>query len=307
MDFECPGLQALIGRRVLPFIRAIACAAIACCADSALASGKDLRIAGLHVVVWAPVGSEAGLKPLVLFSHGYGGCAVQSKFLMEAFAADGFWVFAPDHRDARCSRSGTVREPFSMKEFGTPEAWDERSHADRRDDMKVLVAALRADPRYRDHIDFAHIGLVGHSLGGYTVLGLAGAWPGWRMPGVSAVLALSPYSQPFNVKQTIGLIAIPVMFQGGTRDFGTTPAVSKQAGSYDEAHAPKYYVEFDGAGHFVWTDLNARYAKSICAYSLAFFEHYVRGDPPDPQIILLRDDVSMLRFDSELGSGDLKR
>ena len=27
---------------------------------------------------------------------------------------------------------------------------------------------------------------IGHSLGGYTVLGLAGGWPSWKLPGIQS-------------------------------------------------------------------------------------------------------------------------
>lgn len=279
-------------------------ALLAASVGRASAARIDVTLAGLHVVVWAPAANgDAKKQPVLLFSHGYGGCAMQSNFLMEALAADGFWVFAPDHRDARCGRIAVQREPFSMKEFRTPADWNDRAHVDRRDDLVALLAAVRRDPAYRDRIDFSRLGLLGHSLGGYTVLGLAGAWQSWRMDGVKAVLALSPYSEPFNLRHTIQGIAAPVMFQGGTLDFGTTPDLSRLDGSYQQARVPKYYVEFQGAGHFVWTDLNTRYAASIDAYARAFLDHYVKDEAPAGDLTRARGDVAVLRFDSELGQG----
>jgi len=37
---------------------------------------------------------------------------------------------------------------------------------------------------------------------------------------------------------------------------GVTPTVKKNGGAYDQSVKPKYYVELDGTGHFVWTNLN---------------------------------------------------
>jgi len=37
-------------------------------------------------------------------------------------------------------------------------------------------------------------------------------------------------------------------------------------------------VEFDGAGHFAWTNLNRRYQTSIEAYGVAFFDAYLKGE-----------------------------
>ena len=43
----------------------------------------------------------------------------------------------------------------------------------------VLLAALRDVGYLSPRIDWSRLALAGHSLGGYTVLGLAGAWPQW--------------------------------------------------------------------------------------------------------------------------------
>jgi predicted dienelactone hydrolase len=267
-----------------------------------LAKGEDITLAGRHTVYWAPKGDDAVRQPLLLFSHGYGGCATQSSFLMQALATDGFWVFAPDHDDARCAGAHADDGAFSLRQFFEPETWNDTNYIDRRDNLVDLLNTLRQDARFSGRIDFSRIGLLGHSLGGYTVLGLAGAWPSWRMPGVKAVLALSPYSQPFNIRHTIADVRVPVMFQGGTRDFGITPAIGKGAGSYEQANPPKYFVEFRGAGHFAWTDLNRRYAASIAAYSVAFFERYLKGSSRNGDLVRPRDDVSRLSYESELGA-----
>jgi pimeloyl-ACP methyl ester carboxylesterase len=92
------------------------------------------------------------------------------------------------------------------------------------------------------------------------------------------VLALSPYIEPYLGKSTLSGIAVPVMYQGGTLDIGITPAVSRAGGGYDSSPAPKYFVEFRGAGHLVWTDLGPAAAHAaIIAYSRAFFDRYLEG------------------------------
>jgi predicted dienelactone hydrolase len=282
--------------------RAAAFSALLILCGPCLAKGEDIVLAGRRTVYWAPKGEATGRQPLLLFSHGYGGCATQSTFLMEALANDGFWVFAPDHDDARCGHAKGDDSEFSLQPFLTPERWNDTNYIDRRDNLVDLLNTLQQDPRFSGRIDFSRIGLAGHSLGGYTVLGLAGAWPSWRVPGVKAVLALSPYSQPFNIRHTIADVRVPVMFQGGTLDFGITPAISKGAGSYEQANPPKYLVEFRGAGHFAWTDRNKRYTASIAAYSVAFFERYVKGSSEVGDLVRARKDVSRLSFESELGT-----
>lgn len=243
-------------------------------------------LAGKSVVYWQPPGPDSGKHPLVLFSHGHHGCATQSKFLMEALAAHGYWVFAPNHQDASCDRrrfqASTKRSALSasasVPSFRDPGSWNAASYQDRGEDFRKLLAALRQDSRFQARIDFSNIALVGHSLGGYTALGLAGAWPTWRLPNVKAVLALSPYSLPFNGHGALRALSAPVMYQGGTRDFAVTPALRRPGGIYDQTGTPKYYVEFGGANHYAWTDLQGEAHPLINRYSTAFLDLYLKGD-----------------------------
>ena len=143
--------------------------------------------------------------------------------------------------------------------------------------MLKLVDALRRDSQWSNQIDWSRVGLAGHSLGGYTVLGLAGGWPSWKLPNIKAVLALSPYCEPYVVSGSLDTIKVPVMYQGGTRDLGITPSVRKPGGCFAKTSSPAIFVEFDGAGHFSWSDLQSGNHELISAYSLAFLDKYVRG------------------------------
>jgi hypothetical protein len=119
---------------------------------------------------------------------------------------------------------------------------------------------------------------------------------------VKAVLALSPYDQPFIVHETLGGLAAPVMYQGGTLDLGITPSIEKPDGGYDESPAPKYFVDFYGAGHLAWADVGASAPKDgITAYALAFLDHTVKGDAAAKLLTSPRPGVFLLRYDSELG------
>ncbi len=189
---------------------------------------------------------------------------------MEALAAAGYWVFAPNHRDATCHDGGGRWLERPAAPFRHPEHWTDQSYRDRGEDIRRLQNALRQDARFRDRLDWNRLGLAGHSLGGYTMLGLAGAWPSWKQEGIGAVLALSPYAQPFIVQQSLIGLQAPVMYQGGTRDPGVTPAIRKNSGAYALSPTPKYYVEFDGATHFAWSDRGRMAKAEISAYSVAF-------------------------------------
>lgn len=237
----------------------------------ASSTGEAIQIAGLKVSVWRPAGRAPA--PLVIFSHGFHGSSTQSTFLMKALADHGYLVFAPNHKDAGMGK--TVKPEAG---FGDAAAWSDATYRDRADDIRSLLKALKSDSKWSSLIDWSEVALAGHSLGGYTVLGLAGGWQSWLMPEVKAVLALSPYCTPYIQKKTLGAINAPVMYQSGSRDFGIGPFVKKSGGAYDQTSSPAFYIEFDGAGHLAWTDLNTTYQAGVTSYSLAFLDKYVRGD-----------------------------
>jgi predicted dienelactone hydrolase len=244
-------------------------------AGSSRAAETEVALAGIQSVVWTPDGPVDGV-PVVVFSHGIALCATQSRYLTEAAARNGYLVVAPNHADANClAPSGTRSESDGFA--GKPAIlWTDGDFENRRDDVRKVIAAMRADERYRN-ADYSRIGVVGHSLGGYTVLGLAGAWPSWKLENVRAVVALSPYTRPFARTNGIGKLHVPAMFQGGTADVVFTPPLK---GAYEDAPAPKVYVEFRGASHFSWTDGGAggpEMREAMAAWTIAFLDRHVKG------------------------------
>ena len=267
------------------------------------AQDRTIELAGRSTAVWEPtaVAGQRGPAPVLIFSHGFGGCAIGVSYLMKALAEHGYWVFAPQHKDGNCNRRppGRPEEPFR-----NAAQWSERTYSQRRDDVIALEGALKLDRRYAARVDFSRLGYLGHSLGGYTVLALAGAWPTWlSAPRPRAVLAMSPYVEPFLSLGTLGDVNVPVMLQGGTVDFGITPSLTRAGGAYDALHAPKYLVVFTGARHLSWgnggsADIHAAIVES----AIAFFDHYVRHQPAMSTLTDAGAGVASLRFDSELGT-----
>ncbi len=235
--------------------------------------GETTTLGGRVVEIWRPAGD--GPAPIIVFSHGYSGCPGQSSFLTKALAKAGYLVVAPRHADAICGGNG-LSPP--QQAFWQPWAWSDATYRDRRDDIVAVLDALRVDPKFAGKIDWSRLGLMGHSLGGYTVLGLAGAWPGWRLPGVKAVVALSPFCLPFLTADP-GLrgISVPVKYQGGTDDFLITPTVGQSGGCYDQTPAPALFVDLKDAGHLAWTDLASTDHADMVFYARAFFDQWLRG------------------------------
>jgi len=276
-------------------------------------------IAGLRVALWYPtlatpasyaysnrfsglVAKDAppacGPLPLVVFSHGLGGCGTQSLFFTEELARHGYVVAAPDHDDATfCTvdnTRGSFRNLRPQQPLGDPLSWTDQTYIDRRDDLEDLIDALLADPVFAARIDPNAIGAAGHSLGGYTVLGLGGAWSSWKDPRVKAVLALSPYIQPFTAHQTLPAMQVPVMYQGAQFDVGETPWLQGPNGAYAQSNPPKYFAELRAASHFIWSNVACSRTSSVqeClalpnpslidAYGIGFLDTYLksRSSPP---------------------------
>ncbi len=232
--------------------------------------------------------------PLIVFSHGWGGCGTQSIFLTEELARAGYLVAAPDHRDASCSVDGPRLPRLHLPQipFSTAGHWRDSTYRDRHADLEKTLDWMLASDDFRGAIDPARIGAMGHSLGGYSVLGLAGAWDSWKDPRIAAVLALAPYVKPLLLKDRLGSIHVPVMFQSAPFDLGITPSLRGPNGAFAQSSEPKYYVELRGGNHFEWTNavcfghtriedcLQKRAnPRLIVNYSVAFFDSYLKQQP----------------------------
>jgi predicted dienelactone hydrolase len=245
------------------------------------------------VALDAPVAACGVRYPVVLFSHGFGGCSIQSVYLTEALARAGYIVVAPDHKDAMCKVDQPVRINL-LKESDRPmkqHDYSDASYKDRDRDLEAALDEILRDPDFSPRVDADRIAGVGHSLGGYTILGMAGAWPRWKDARIKAAVLLSPFLIPFLTNGGLRQVHIPVMFQGGTRDSSITPDLNKPGGAYDISNSPKYFVEFKGAGHLDWSNwacglrkyvpdcADLEKPRLINAYAIGFLNRYIKGIP----------------------------
>ena len=109
-------------------------------------------------------------RPIILLSHGTGGTAAQLSWLAEPLAAAGFVVAGVNHHG-----NTAAEDRYRPAGFALP--WE------RARDLSVLLDRLVADSVIGPHLDTARVGAAGFSLGGYTVLALAGArlpFTDWR-------------------------------------------------------------------------------------------------------------------------------
>lgn len=211
------------------------------------APSDTLTIGGAEVDLWLPSNGTPPF-PLVLFSHGVSGCRNQSAYLMAALAQAGMVVAAPDHEDQRCGRKLTIES--LPPEFYLPDLWKDEKYAGRRDQLRALRTALLAEPTLGPQIDATKLALIGHSLGGYTVLGLAGALPGAKPEGLKVVVALAPYLWPYATGGTPGAISVPVLIEAGASD----KASDNLATFLPKLGGPACSQVFPSAKHLAWVD-----------------------------------------------------
>ncbi len=110
----------------------------------------------------APIAATPTKLPLIILSHGTGGAAAQLSWLAETLASNGYIVAAVNHHGNTAFEETYLPQGFML--------WWERAQ-----DISVVIDKLLADPRFGPRIDVSGIGAAGFSLGGYTVLAMAGA------------------------------------------------------------------------------------------------------------------------------------
>ena len=123
-------------------------------------SGEGLFVP-VEVAADAPVSNRKPRYPLVVLSHGTGGSATMMMWLGAALAANGYVVAAVNHH-------GNTASEKAMDPRGFLLYWE------RARDLSVVIDRLLADPKLGSRIDPGRIGAAGFSLGGFTVIELAG-------------------------------------------------------------------------------------------------------------------------------------
>ncbi len=109
----------------------------------------------------APLAASPGQLPFVVVSHGTGGTAMDLSWLCAALAAHGYLVASVDHPGNNALEAPTVA--------GATLWWQ------RADDLSRVIDGVLATPNFGPRVDPARIGAAGFSLGGLTVLMIAGA------------------------------------------------------------------------------------------------------------------------------------
>ena len=184
-----------------------------------------------------PVSSEVA-RALLIFSHGYGGINTQSTQLMEALASHGFIVASPTH-------TGNTATDQS----------DPMPEENRVPDVSFIIDRLfersnTPGDAFEGRIDESKVGVLGHSFGGSTSMGMVAGWvekgPDPRVKAIG-VIAGGVGSDNFS-EEVLSDVTQPTILLVGTLD----PNMLANH-EYAFAHMPLadalFKVEVTGANH----------------------------------------------------------
>ncbi|WP_373480121.1 alpha/beta hydrolase [Geminocystis sp.] len=221
-------------------------------------------------------------KPLILISHGFGSLRENFANLAEHLASYGFIVAIPQHVGSDLQYreellKGTLSSALSPIEYIA-----------RPQDLSFIIDKLTLlasqDEKWRNRVDLDKIGAIGDSLGGTTVLSLAGAplnipqlkvecsqdqvivntslilqCQGSHLPPleynlhdsrIKAVIATHPLTSGIFGSQSLSQIKIPIMITGGSNDV-ITPVVIEQIHPFIWLKSPfKHLLFYQSGTHF---------------------------------------------------------
>jgi predicted dienelactone hydrolase len=179
------------------------------------AKENPVQIPGLDIFELGTAAQDAKIAdkptrfPLIVISHGTGGSGLSMAWLGEALAARGYIAAAVNHP------GNNAAEPYTTEGFSL---WWERAR-----DLTEVISSLLADGEFGSRIDTNAVGAAGFSLGGYTMIEIAG--------GITDVARFVRYCDTTNAA---GTCTSPPEFPTLVKDFRGMirehPEVLKDAG-----------------------------------------------------------------------------
>ncbi|MFH1246131.1 MAG: hypothetical protein V1662_06585 [Candidatus Omnitrophota bacterium] len=240
---------------------------------------EDASSKQLSVFVWYPITALGSLDlaqcpcPLIILSHGFGGgTPLHFTHLTENLVKQGYIVAATIHEDS-------VYYP-GLTNFFPNGFWD------RPLDVKAIIdQMLRLNNDWESilygTIDEEAIGILGHSLGGWTAEVLCGATPAVHEdctdPRIKAAVFFAPANM-FLHTTGIGSIQVPSMSIFGANDKIVITSLNKFV--YEQAASPKYYAVIKDFGHSDYGDSgeDKPEADILRQYTLSFFDRYLKDN-----------------------------
>jgi predicted dienelactone hydrolase len=229
--------------------------------------------------LYLPQTTTTNPVPVVVISHGVAEDRTTYAYLARHLASYGFAVAVVEHVGGDANRFRNYFANMAPPPMAT-------ELLERPRDVSFVLDELQrraqSEPTLRQ-LDVQNVGLVGHSLGGYTVLALAGAEINFdrvkrdcnpnrslnlsvllqcranelkpqnyalKDPRIRAVFAISPLNSTIFGRRGMSQIRVPVFLMGGSDDI-ITPAIPEQIYPFTWLQTPdKYLAIVEKATHF---------------------------------------------------------
>ncbi|MBM4372248.1 MAG: dienelactone hydrolase family protein [Deltaproteobacteria bacterium] len=228
----------------------------------------------------APRDPTGAPYPVVLFSHGFRGTAVQSVTFTEYLASHGYVVVAMDH-------SGNTLTDFFSDDETVAQVALERPNDVAFAYGKIMEFAAPGSELLSGMVDPTRVGVCGHSFGGYTALVVAGGlvdvsgaqaacaagspsdifcdyvgyWPAGttvglspQIPGLLAAAYFAPGGYSAFGDAGLAEVDVPSLIFGGTLD-DTCPVDVEIDPIYVALPVPKGRVVISDASHMSFTNI----------------------------------------------------
>lgn len=239
----------------------------------------------------APVFADPARRyPVVLFSHGLSGSPIDGDYIeaVKVFASYGYVVVAPFHGDLRFAdiELDNLRDAFyAILHFQTFIAMQ----AVRPLSLSTLLTTVQNHPDYRDHVDMSRVGGFGASLGGESLLLMAGAKLTTSLTSqysqvtyderLKAAVGYVPYfgidAYPAFGRDSAGVdgLSLPFLALSGTAD--TTAPISVTEQGVRRMSGTRQLVALTDVVH----GFDTRFTADIFTWALRFLDGQLADDP----------------------------
>lgn len=213
----------------------------------------------LTTLVWYPQVSER--SPLIVFAHGFQVGPAPYESMLQAWAAHGYVVAAPEF-------------PLTDQDLAGANL-DENDINNQPDDLRFVTDSLVAGGSpVASRIDPSRVAVAGHSDGAESALAASVAPTPAGEPPFRALVAMSVQEIP-GVNHTANP---PMLVTQGDADSINPPSYGYT--TYQDGASPKFLLVIKGGGHLPPLQAGSAWLPGLEAVTEAFMDAYVESDAP---------------------------